>query len=85
MQVEIILKLRFHCNVLAYVLKPFSTFYLIEFIPNVDCNCDTEGSVGINCDYYGKCSCEIGNVIGDKCNSCAEGFYGFPDCTQGRF
>ena len=50
---------------------------------NVDCNCDLEGSIGNNCDDYGKCTCANENVIGDKCNSCADGFFGFPQCTQG--
>ena len=52
--------------------------------PYVDCKCDLEGSIGNNCDYDGNCTCANGNVIGDKCNSCADGFYGFPQCTQGR-
>ena len=43
-----------------------------------------EGSNGNDCDDYGKCNCTNENVIGDKCNSCAGGFYGFPQCTQGR-
>ena len=52
--------------------------------PYSDCKCDLEGSTGINCDYDGKCTCKNGNVTGDKCNSCADGLYGFPQCTQGR-
>ena len=65
---------------------PFSRVYLLEFIlhPYLDCKCDLEGSTGINCDYDGKCNCANGNVIGDKCDSCADGLYGFPQCTQGR-
>ena len=65
---------------------PFSRVYLLEFIlhPYLDCKCDSEGSIGNNCDYDGKCTCANENVIGDKCNSCADGFYGFPQCTQGR-
>ena len=51
--------------------------------PYVDCKCDLEGSNGTNCDYDGKCICK-NDVIGDKCNSCADGLYGFPECTQGR-
>ena len=49
----------------------------------VDCKCDSKGSIGNNCDDYGKCTCANENVIGDKCNSCADGYYGFPQCTQG--
>ena len=63
------------------------SIYLRSFVrvhPYVDCKCDLEGSIGNNCDDYGKCTCANENVIGDKCNSCAGGFYGFPQCTQGR-
>ena len=67
---------------------PFQeSIYLSSYFrlhPYVDCKCDLEGSIGKNCDDYGKCTCANENVIGDKCNSCADGFYGFPQCTQGR-
>ena len=59
----------------------FSSYFRVH--PYVDCKCDSEGSIGKNCDDYGKCTCANENVIGDKCNSCADGYYGFPQCTQG--
>ena len=44
------------------------------------CECNEEGSVGIECDENsGKCTCKE-NVIGDKCTQCATEFWGFSDC-----
>ena len=42
------------------------------------CNCKVEGSNGIACDD-GECSCKA-NVINDKCDACAAGFFNFPIC-----
>ena len=44
------------------------------------CECDVNGSKSIDCDEDGKCSCND-NIIGDKCNECADGYAKFPDCT----
>ncbi len=65
-------------------LQSISLSIYFRVHPYVDCKCDLEGSTGINCDYDGKCTCKNGYIIGDKCDSCADGFYGFPQCTQGR-
>ena len=44
------------------------------------CECNEEGSVGIECDEAsGKCTCKE-NIIGDKCTQCATEFWGFSDC-----
>ena len=49
-----------------------------------DCDCNPEGSNGVECDIrHGKCVCKS-NIFGDKCDRCFDGFYGFPDC-QRRF
>ena len=32
------------------------------------------------CDNDGKCTCND-NVTGDKCSSCSEGHYSFPQCV----
>ena len=61
---------------------PLSSYFKVH--PYLECKCDLAGSNGTNCDYDGKCTCANGNVIGDKCDSCADGLYGFPQCTQGR-
>ena len=45
----------------------------------IECNCDRDGSVFGNCDDAGKCSCMPG-FDGDKCNTCAKDFFGFPQC-----
>ena len=39
-----------------------------------------DGSVDSSCtDDGGVCTC-IANVVGDKCDVCATGWYGFPTC-----
>ena len=43
------------------------------------CNCNVEGSNGITCDDDGICSCKA-NIINDKCDACAPGFFDFPVC-----
>ena len=47
------------------------------------CSCNADGSDGA-CDVTGKCPCKNENIIGDKCDSCAENHYGFPTCS-GKF
>ncbi|XP_074858922.1 laminin subunit gamma-2 [Carettochelys insculpta] len=49
------------------------------------CNCDPTGSLGLQCDNYGRCSCKPG-VRGDKCDSCQPGFHSFSEagCQAGR-
>ncbi|XP_041102067.1 laminin subunit alpha-3-like isoform X2 [Polyodon spathula] len=44
------------------------------------CYCDMSGATSPTCNPAGgQCSCRS-NVIGQKCNRCATGFYGFPYC-----
>ena len=43
--------------------------------------CHAEGSVDNSCDDNGKCSCN-NNVVGDKCDQCADGADNFPTCDQ---
>ena len=54
----------------------FSLYYLMSFI---ECNCDGDGSLDGKCDDAGKCSCKTG-FDGVKCNTCANNFFGFPQC-----
>ena len=61
-------------------------FALFQFFPHnsqtsfiLDCGCYQHGSKNLNCDRNGKCSCKQG-FNGQKCDSCAEGYHGFPDC-----
>ena len=47
----------------------------------VECNCDTDGSSSQVCDSTsGKCSCKSELIVGDKCDKCKPGYFGFPDC-----
>ena len=47
------------------------------------CNCNTQGSDGIACNSYGECNCKD-NIAGSQCNICADGFYNFPTCKEGK-
>ena len=48
------------------------------------CNCDAEGSNGITCDASGNCSCKD-NIINDKCDACAAGYFNFPTCAGKQY
>ena len=60
-----------------------------------ECECNSDGSTSLDCDEdYGTCSCKEGfdglkchkcmpNVIGDKCDTCQTGFFGYPSCQEG--
>ena len=60
-----------------------------------ECVCNSNGSTSLDCDEdYGNCSCKEGfggikchecmpNVIGDKCDTCQPGFWGYPSCQEG--
>ena len=50
----------------------------------VECGCNPEGSQNGNCDSYGQCSCNVG-FTGTKCNGCATGYTGYPNCTSKFF
>ena len=54
------------------------------FLLFIGCNCDVNGSNGVTCDKEGECSCKETNIVGDKCDLCGIGDYGFPNC-QSRF
>ena len=49
----------------------------------IECNCDQDGSLDGNCNDAGKCFCKTG-FDGDKCETCAKDFFGFPQC-QGNY
>ena len=44
----------------------------------LECECNAEGSVDLNCDAEGKCTCKE-NITGDKCDEVVPGYYDFPD------
>ena len=70
-------EIHFLTDVLDEVNNTFPKFLLSG------CTCNAEGSENTACDTAGKCTCKA-NVIGRDCDSCEEGYYGFPDC-QGKF
>uniref|UniRef100_A0A8C5G955 Laminin, gamma 3 n=1 Tax=Gouania willdenowi TaxID=441366 RepID=A0A8C5G955_GOUWI len=41
--------------------------------PCLPCNCNSNGSVGLQCDAEGRCGCRVG-VEGVKCDTCQPGF-----------
>uniref|UniRef100_A0A0P4VVW3 Laminin subunit alpha n=1 Tax=Scylla olivacea TaxID=85551 RepID=A0A0P4VVW3_SCYOL len=44
------------------------------------CQCDFHGSVSFECEKFGgQCPCRS-NIIGQRCNRCKTGYYGFPEC-----
>ena len=63
-----------------YIIPHDGFFYEFLHLFLLACECNEEGSVGIECDEAsGKCTCKE-NVIGDKCTQCATEFWGFSDC-----
>jgi len=56
------------------------SFFMFEGALYRSCNCDYDGTINGICDkYYGDCECKS-LVVGRKCNSCAPGSFGFPEC-----
>ena len=51
----------------------------------LDCNCQTQGTIALVCGKTdGECLCNK-NIVGENCDRCADGFFGFPECTKGNF
>ena len=59
-----------------------------------DCECNPEGSIGLECDSNGECSCREGytgikcheclpNVVGDYCDKCQPKYFNYPSCKEG--
>ena len=59
-----------------------------------DCQCNPDGSTGLDCDNNGNCFCKEGyqgmkcdecqpNYIGDKCDACQPNFFDYPSCHDG--
>ena len=64
-------------SVIHWIFKLNSSCFFTE------CTCDGDGAVDNNCDNTGKCVCKP-NIVGDNCDQCAAGFFGFPSC-EGTF
>ena len=67
-----------HLLIMVASLKLFKEIYVS------DCSCNANGSKNIACGSDGKCTCKE-NFSGDKCSICADGLYGLPNCTTGRY
>ena len=61
------------------IFQKFKIFVIIE------CKCHMDGSQGDGCgEKNGDCTCKE-NVVRLKCNQCATGYYGFPNCKRNTF
>ncbi|GMR41651.1 hypothetical protein PMAYCL1PPCAC_11846, partial [Pristionchus mayeri] len=46
------------------------------------CECSSQGSTSFDCEKYGgQCECRE-NIMGRRCDQCAPGYYGFPECKK---
>ncbi|KAF8358536.1 epi-1, partial [Pristionchus pacificus] len=46
------------------------------------CDCSSQGSRNFDCEKYGgQCECKD-NIMGRRCDQCAPGYYGFPECKK---
>ena len=62
-----------------YYIQPISNQF-----SNSECDCNPDGSVDQNCeDANGKCTCKE-HIVGDKCDQCVAGFFGFPQCQGSK-
>ncbi len=70
-------------RVTQLIQKTYFFYHLIrQCIISLECSCNEQGAVDETCaDDTGKCNCKT-NVVGDKCDQCAAGFFGFPDCAR---
>ena len=60
--------------------RKFRVFSFQFFILPSECECNPDGSMDQNCDdTTGKCTCKE-HIVGDKCDQCASGFFGYPQC-----
>ena len=46
----------------------------------IACGCSSFGASSTSCTSSGVCSCKS-NFVGDKCTSCKDGFYDYPNCN----
>ena len=52
---------------------------LIYLLSLSECLCHAEGSVDIDCtEDTGRCTCKP-NIVGEKCDKAAPGYYNFPE------
>ena len=59
------------------LVRQLNTSYF-WYVPG--CNCNLKTTTDDVCDNNGKCLCKK-NFMGDSCNKCKSGYYGYPQCT----
>ena len=72
-------------SLILNVNKFYSTLIsIVNFkieLPFSECNCNVDGSIDASCNENGLCSCKT-NIVGEKCDVCAEGVNDFPNCDK---
>ena len=54
---------------------------MINHIFLLACTCNMDGSENNLCNVEtGACTCKSATITGDDCSTCADHYYGFPDC-----
>ena len=81
-------------------MSRFANYVLFTFLKSQsysfpsDCECNPVGSIGLECNSNGECSCREGytgikcqeclpNVAGDWCDKCRPNFFDYPSCQKG--
>ena len=64
-------------TLVSSITNKHSYFKILFWI--IACNCNEFGAMDSSCNNNGICAC-MDNYGGHKCDSCIEGFFGFPNC-----
>ena len=72
---------KYHPDCTCKVFLTSDNDWLISIMDFLACDCNVEGRTSPVCNAEtGQCPCKT-NIIGMDCSKCADGFFGFPNCT----